>query len=53
MVLNVYAPDSAKDFGEYEKFMEEMTKVLHEGRRERARRLNIAGNFNTSQTCCV
>ena len=38
IVLSVYAPDSAKDFEEYESFMGEMTKVLLGGRREGARR---------------
>ena len=32
MVICIYAPGSAKDLEEYEKFMGEMTKVLHEGR---------------------
>ena len=32
------ASDSAEDLEDYDKFMGEMTKVLHEGRREGARR---------------
>ena len=46
MVTSVYALDSAKDCEEYETFLEDETKVLHEGRREGARRFVIAGNLN-------
>ena len=39
-------PDSAKDFVAYEKFMEELTNVILEGRKEGARRFFIAGDLN-------
>ena len=46
MVICVYAPDSAKDFEEYEKFTQRLTtKVMLEGRKGRARRLIIAGGL--------
>ena len=45
-VLSVCVPDSAKDFEQDEKFMEEMTKVLKEGRQERARHFSVAGDLN-------
>ena len=45
MIICIHAPDSAKDFEEYEKFMGEMTKVQHEGLREGARRFYIASVF--------
>ena len=42
MVTGVYAPDSAKDFEEYEKFMWGL-----EGRKEGARCFFIAGGMDT------
>ena len=44
--LSVCAPDSAKDFEEYEKFTGAVTKCVHESRREAVRRLYIAGDLN-------
>ena len=38
MVMCVFACDSANDFEEYEKFMGEMTKILHDGRLQGAKR---------------
>ena len=46
MVISVYAPDSAKDFEEYDKFMRELAKVLLEGRTEGARRFFFSGDLN-------
>ena len=44
--MAVYAPDSGKDMEEYETFVEEMTKLLHERRRAEVRRLHIASDLN-------
>ena len=46
MVINVYSPDSAKIFEEYEKFMHMLTRVMVEGRREGARGYFVAGDLN-------
>ena len=45
-VMAVDTPDSGKDLDEYEKFLEEMTKMLHEGRRAGANRFYIASDLN-------
>ena len=42
----LYAPESAKDFEEYEKIMRELTKVILEGRKEGARRLFAASELH-------
>ena len=47
MVISVYAPDSSMDFGEYERFMQGLTKVMLEGRRRGARRPSSAGDPDT------
>ena len=51
MVICVYAPDSARDFEKYPKFMGELTKVLQEGRKEGARRFFVAGDMGTEFGC--
>ena len=38
MVICVCAPQNAKDFEEHEKFMGDVTKILHQGRRDGAKR---------------
>ena len=45
-VIGVCAPDSAKDFEEYEKFMRGATKVMLEGRKKEARRFFVPGDLN-------
>ena len=37
---------SGKDLAEYGQSVEEMTKILRDGRRERAKRFYIASDFN-------
>ena len=46
MVMRVHAPDSRKDLEEFEKFMDELTKILRDGRKNRATHFFIAGDFN-------
>ena len=46
LVMCVYAPDSAKEFEEYEKFMGEMKKIWHGGRRTGAQSSHVAGDVN-------
>ena len=46
MDVCVYALDSAKGFEEYEKFMQELMKVMTEGRKEGANRFFIVGDLN-------
>ena len=46
MVMCVYAPDSTKDFEEYEKFTWRLTKVMLEERKEGPKRFFIAGDLN-------
>ena len=41
-----HAPDSGKDLGEYEQLVEEMSKILRDGRQEGAKRFYIAGDSN-------
>ena len=41
------SPDSAKNFAEYERFMQELLKVMMEGRKEGAVRFFVAGDLNT------
>ena len=46
MVICVHAPDSAKDRKEDDKFMQGLTKVMLEGRRNGAKRFCVAGDLN-------
>ena len=54
LVMAVYAPDSGKDLEEYEKFVEEMTKNLFEGRIEQGPDASTSQAILTSSwDCCV
>ena len=44
LVVNVHAPDPAKNFEEYEKFTQMLTRVMLGGRKEGARRYFVAGD---------
>ena len=45
MVVNVYAPDSAKNFEEYEKFMQMPRRLMLDGRKEVKRWYFVAGDL--------
>ena len=47
MIICVYAPDSAKDCEDCEKFMREFTKVMLEGRTGGAKRFFVAGDLSS------
>ena len=51
--MAVDTPDSGKDLDEYEKFLEEMTKFLHEGRRAGAKRSTWQVILTSSGDCRV